>query len=90
MAYSKIPQEEYDKAEGNIATFKEGRAEMRFNADKPIAAMVDAQIVFAEKLVEAKTRKTTLIARVISRCNGPWRPVVWLFDSTTCNEYRNM
>ena len=85
-----INQEEYDKAAENIKAFKEGSANWRFNADKPVASMVDAQLVFAGKLVDAKTKKTKILADIISRCSGPWRPVVWVVDNVTCDEYRLM
>ena len=85
-----IVSEQYEKAKETIGSLNEGEVQFRMNADSPVASLVKSQMEIANRLTGIRIKKTTILAGIVSRCNGPWRPVVWAFDDVTCAEYRKM
>ena len=82
--------EEYNNVMEQTKMLDEGGTEYRMNADSPVAALVKARDNAAQRLRKTKVYRVEILQDIISRCNGPWRPVVALVDNTTCAEYRAM
>ncbi len=85
-----IYQLEYDKVSDTIANVSEGDAVFRLNADTPVASLVSAQVQIAKELVDIKIHRLEYIAKISSRCRGPWAPTVWFFDDVSCATYKAM
>lgn len=83
-----IYEEEYGRAATEIAGYTEGSAEFRLNADSPVASLVQARVKISNKLVAEKAYKHDILSSIISRCVGPFRFTVAMFDNVTCETYR--
>ena len=84
-----IYEEEYSKTLSDILGIKEGIS-FRFNSDTPIKSVIDNRVRISEKLIESKIAKNKILAKILTRCNGPFALTVSFFDSVTCDAYRRM
>lgn len=82
--------EEYNNIMEQTKMINEGSTAFRMNSDSPVNALVQARANAAQRLRGSKKYRVEILENIISRCNGPWRPVVVLMDNTTCVEYEAM
>lgn len=82
--------EEYNNIMEQTRMLDEGETQFRMNSDTPVSALVEARDRAAQRLRRSKAYRTQVLEDIISRCGGPWRPIVALADDVTCAEYRAM
>lgn len=84
-----VYEEEYTKTIKDILLVKEG-SNIRFNADTPVASLIENRVAISSKLIESKLEKNRILTSIISRCNSPFGLTVYFFDNKDCSEYRTM